>query len=80
MRKKTMAWLAIAVAGWLSAPGFAAAEDQTYYGFGDGSNTGNISGVNWRLDKDYSHYGGHLPMPGTMIRIPAPTEVGVIYW
>ena len=28
-------------------------------GFGDGSNTGNISGVNWRLDKDYSHYGGH---------------------
>lgn len=59
MRKKTMAWLAIAVAGWLSAPGFAAAEDQTYYGFGDGSNTGNISGVDWRLDKDYSHYGGH---------------------
>ena len=58
MRKKTMAWLAIAVAGWLSAPGFAAAEDQTYYGFGDGSNTGNISGVDWRLDKDYSHYGG----------------------
>jgi hypothetical protein len=27
MRKKNMAWLAIAVAGWLSAPGIVAAED-----------------------------------------------------
>jgi hypothetical protein len=43
MRKKNMAWLAIAVAGWLSAPGIAAAEDQNYYGSGDGDNTGNVS-------------------------------------
>ena len=54
-----MAWLSVAVAGWLSAPGFAVAEDQTYYGTGDGGNTGNISDVNWVLDKDYSHYGGY---------------------
>ena len=59
MRNVTTAWLAIAVTGWLSASGFAAAEDQTYYGSGDGGNTGNISGVNWVLDKDYDHYGGH---------------------
>ena len=43
MKKKNMAWLAIAVAGWLSAPGIAAAEDQNYYGSGDGDNTGNVS-------------------------------------
>ena len=59
IRKKTKTWLAIAVAGWLSASGSAAAEDQTYYGWGDGSNTGNISDVNWVLDQDYDHYGGH---------------------
>ncbi|WP_041914862.1 hypothetical protein [Selenomonas ruminantium] len=57
MRKKTMAWLA--VSGWLSVPGFAAAEDQTYYGFGDGDNTEAVSDVKWVLNKDYSHYGGH---------------------
>ena len=55
MRKKNMAWLAIAVAGWLSAPGIAAAEDQNYYGSGDGDNTGNVSDVKWVLDKDFSH-------------------------
>ena len=43
MKKKSMAWLAIAVAGWLSAPGIAAAEDQNYYGSGDGDNTRNVS-------------------------------------
>ena len=59
MRKKSMAWLAIAVAGWLSATGIAAAEDQTYYGSGDVDNTGNVSDVKFVLDKDYSHYGGH---------------------
>ena len=59
MKKKNMAWLAIAVAGWLSAPGIAAAEDQNYYGSGDGDNTGNVSDVKWVLDKDFSHYGGH---------------------
>ena len=54
-----MAWLSVAVAGWLSASSIAAAEDQTYYGSGDGDNTGAISGVNWVLDQDYSHNGGH---------------------
>ena len=30
-----------------------AAEDMIYYGSSDGDNTGNISSVNWVLDKDY---------------------------
>ena len=59
MRKKTKAFLAAAVSCWLSASGAAAAEDQIYYGLGDGDNTGSISGVNWILDKDYRYYGGH---------------------
>ena len=59
MRKKARAWLAVAVTGWLSAPGIAAAEDMSYYGSGDGSNTGNISDVSWVLADDYDHYGGH---------------------
>ena len=54
-----MAWLSLTLAGCLSAPGIAAAETQIYYGFGDGDNTGDISGVNWILNKDYSYYGGH---------------------
>ena len=59
MGKKAMAWLSTAMAGCLSASGIAAAADQTYYGAGDGDNTGAISGVDWVLDKDYDHYGGH---------------------
>ncbi|HCB94072.1 MAG TPA: autotransporter domain-containing protein [Selenomonas sp.] len=59
MRKKRLALLAAAVSCWLSASGTVAAEDQTYYGSGNGDNTGNISDVNWVLDKDYSQYGGH---------------------
>lgn len=59
MRKKGTALLAAAVSCWLSASGTVAAEDMIYYGSGDGDNTGNISGVNWVLDKDYRYYGGH---------------------
>ena len=57
--KKEVILLAAAVSCWLSASGTVAAEDRIYYGTGDGENTGNISGVNWVLDKDYNHYGGH---------------------
>ena len=59
MRKKAMAWLSLTLASCLSAPGITAAENQIYYGFGDGENTGYISGVNWILDKDYSFYSEH---------------------
>ena len=59
MRKKGVALLAAAVSCWLSAPGTVAAEDRIYYGSGDGGNTGDISGVNWVLDKDSRYYGGH---------------------
>lgn len=59
MRKREAVLLAVAVSCYLSTAVIAAAEDQTYYGSGDGTNTGDIIGTNWVLDKDYSHYGGH---------------------
>lgn len=59
MRKKEAALLVAAVSCWLSATGIVAAEDQTYYGSRDGNNKGDIAGVNWVLNKDYNHYGGH---------------------
>ncbi|BAL83753.1 hypothetical protein SELR_20450 [Selenomonas ruminantium subsp. lactilytica TAM6421] len=59
MIKKEVALLTAAVFCWLSVSGTVAAEDQTYYGSGDGGNTGNVSDVKWVLDKDYSYYGGH---------------------
>ena len=59
MKKKGLALLTAAVSCWLSASGIANAEDQIHYGFGDGDNTGNISGVKLVLDKNYSFYGGH---------------------
>ena len=58
MKKKEAALLAVAVSCWLSSTGAVVAEDMIYYGSGDGNNTGNIFGVNWVLDKDYSHNGG----------------------
>ena len=59
MRKRKLALLSVAVSCWLSTCGTVAAEDQIYYGFGDGNNTGDLSNVNWILDKDYRFYGGH---------------------
>ena len=59
MKKKEAALLAVAVSCWLSATGTVVAEDMIYYGSGDGNNTGDISGLNWVLNKDYSFYGGH---------------------
>ena len=56
MKKKGLALLTAAVSCWLSASGIANAEDQIHYGFGDGDNTGNISGVKLVLDKNYSFY------------------------
>ncbi|MBR2215698.1 MAG: autotransporter domain-containing protein [Selenomonadaceae bacterium] len=58
MSKKGVACLSVAVAGLLSATGIAAAEDNTYYGSGDGTNTGDISGVNWVLNGDYNNDDG----------------------
>ena len=59
MRKKGVALLTVVLFCQLSTCGTVAAEDQIYYGSGDGNNTGAISGVNWILNKDYRFYGGH---------------------
>ena len=59
MNKKKAKILTAAALYLLAASGIAAAEDQIYYGAGDKNNTGNLSGVNWLLDKDYSYNGGH---------------------
>ena len=59
MKKKGIALPAAAVFFLLSASGTVAAEDMIYYGSGDGNNTGDISGLNQVLNKDYSFYGGH---------------------
>ena len=59
MMKKRLILPAVTAIYFLPLYGIANAEDQTYYGFGDKSNTGDISGVNWILDKDYLFYGGH---------------------
>ena len=59
MYKKKKAFLAVTVSCWLSASAIAGAEDQHYYGSGDSNNTGDISGLNWVLNNDYSFYGGH---------------------
>ena len=59
MYKKRNALLAVTVSCWLSFSAIAGAEDQIYYGSGDSDNTGDISGLNWVLNKDYSFYGGH---------------------
>ncbi len=59
MKKKEAALLAVAVSCWLSASVTVSAEDRIYYGSGNGDNTGNIYGVNWVLNNDYSYSGGH---------------------
>ncbi|MBO6179207.1 MAG: autotransporter outer membrane beta-barrel domain-containing protein [Selenomonadaceae bacterium] len=59
MNKKLASLLAAVALSWLSASGVAVAEDKIYYGSGDGNNTGNITGINWILNNDYRHYGGH---------------------
>lgn len=59
MSKKKVALLAAAVSCWLSTNGIVTAEDRIYYGSGDNGNTGDLSGVNWVLEKDYRFYGGH---------------------
>ena len=59
MNKKKVALLAATALCLLSASGIAAAEDKIYYGSGNASNTGDIKGVNWLLDKDYRYNGGH---------------------
>ena len=59
MKKKLVSLLAAVALSCLSASGVAVAEDKIYYGSGDGNNTGNITGINWILNNDYRHYGGH---------------------
>lgn len=59
MYKKRKALLAVTVSCWLSFSTIAGAENQIYYGSGDDNNTGDISGLNWVLNKDYRFYGGH---------------------
>ena len=59
MRNKEMTLMTVAASCWLSASGMVFAEDQIYYGIGNSENTGNITDVNWVLDKDYRFYGGH---------------------
>ena len=59
MMKKGLALLAVATSWLVPISGIANAEDRVYYGFGNSENTGDISGVNWVLDKEYLFFGGH---------------------